>query len=342
MGLTNTRQRRRATLIVTLGAGLLVAACGDSGNGNGGNGPSPGATSGLTSQSTIASEVPSSLQGSVLQIATDATYAPNEYVDPSTGAIQGWDVDFGNALCKTMGVVCTFNNVTFDDIIAQLKAATPAEQAAGDKPRYQFSISSWTPTAKREQGGIDFITYYQAGEAWLVKTGGGVSISSAADMCGKHVAVEAGTVEESDAWGYMGKQVGGTAISGDTDHCTSAGKQDITVDSYQTQTQADQALLSGRDEIGWADSPVAEYQVKTHGGQLQVGGQPCSVAPYGIALVHGSNLEKAITDAVKYLISSGYYTKILQSWGVQSGAIDAASVTLNNNSASGPSCVPSY
>src|SRR5437879_4310376 len=71
-----------------------------------------------------------------------------------------------------MGLVCTANNVTFDDIIAQLKASTPAEQAGGDKPRYQFSISSWTPTAKREMSGIDFVSYFQAGEAWVAKAGG--------------------------------------------------------------------------------------------------------------------------------------------------------------------------
>jgi polar amino acid transport system substrate-binding protein len=222
--------------------------------------------------------------------------------------------------------------VSFDTIIAQLKATNS---------RYQFSLSSWTPTAKREQSGIDFITYYQAGEQWLIKSGG-PSVSTATDMCGRKVAVEAGTTEESDAWGLMGKQVGGTAISGDTDHCTSAGKQDITVDSFQTQTQANQALVSGRDEIGWLDQPVAAYQVKQSGGKLQLTGKPCSVSPYGIALVSGSALEKPIEDAVKYLIDHGYYGKILSSWGVQSGAISSSDVTLNNNNSIGSSCVPSY
>ena len=96
-----------------------------------------------------------------------------------------------------------------------------------------MSFSSFTPTATREAKGIDFITYYQAGEAWLVKPGG-ATISQASDMCGHTVAVESGTVEESDAWGYMGMQPGGTKNPGDTDHCTAAGKQDITVQSYST------------------------------------------------------------------------------------------------------------
>src|SRR5947209_10629896 len=173
--------------VLGLVAATGLAACG---------GSTPTTTSGGPSKvASIASQVPSTITGPI-QIATDATYAPNEFVDPNTGAISGWDIDLGNAICKVMGLVCTFNNVTFDDIIAQLKASTPSEVAGGDKPRYQFSISSWSPTQDRENGGIDFISYYKAGEAWIVKASGGPTMSSAADMCGRTVAVESGTIEE--------------------------------------------------------------------------------------------------------------------------------------------------
>jgi len=256
---------KRFSLVLATAA-ISLAACG------GGTSTAPGASSagGPSKVASIAGEVPDAVKSqSPLQIATDATYAPNEFINPDNGTIQGWDIDFGNALCKVMGLVCTFNNVTFDDIIAQLKASTPAEQAAGDKPRYQFSISSWSPTQKREDSGIDFISYYKAGEAWLVKASGGATINTAADMCGKSVAVETGTVEESDAWGYMGQQVGGTAIAGDKNNCP-AGK-DIKVSSFATQTEANSALLSGRADIGWLDQPVANYQVTQTGQKLKVG-----------------------------------------------------------------------
>jgi polar amino acid transport system substrate-binding protein len=322
---------------LVISAATVLAACGGTTSG----GPAASSSGGPGKVASIAAEVPDAVKSqSPLQIATDATYAPNEFINADTGAIQGWDIDFGNALCKVMGLVCTFNNVTFDDIIAQLKASTPAEQAAGDKPRYQFSISSWTPTQKREDSGIDFVTYYKAGESWLVKASGGATINAAADMCGKKVAVEAGTVEESDAWGYMGKQVGGTAIAGDKDNCPSG--QDIQVSSFATQTEANSALLSGRADIGWLDQPVAGYQVTQTGGKLKLGGQPCSVSPYGIAIVKGSALEKALTDAVKYLIDNGYYKTILDKWGVTAGAVASSDVALNNNNSIGATCVPSY
>ena len=122
-----------------------------------------------------------------------------------------------------------------------------------------------------------------------------------------------------------------------------AGKQDIKVLSFQTQTDANSALLSGRADFGWLDQPVADYQVKQSNGKFKIGGSACSVAPYGIALVKGSALEKPIMDAVKYLMdNNGYYTNILKSWNVTDGAITSATVKINDHNSIGPSCVPSY
>jgi len=307
---------------------MTLAACG-------GSSTTSTSTGGPSKVDSIASAVPASVKNlAPLQIATDATYAPNEFINPDTGAIEGWDIDFGKAICKVMGVACTFNNVIFSNIIPQLKA---------EDPRYLFALSSYTPTDERIKGGIDFITYYKAGESWVVKAEGGPSINTAADMCGHTVAVETGTTEESDAWGFMGKQVGGTAIAGDKDNCAAASKQPIKVSSFDKQTDANSALLSGRADILWVDQPVADYQVKQSGGKMKLGGKPCSVAPYGIALPKNSPLEKPMMDAVKYLIdNNNYYKNILKNWGVEDGAVDSSAVKLNDTAAVGESCVPSY
>jgi polar amino acid transport system substrate-binding protein len=311
--------------VVALAGLLILSACGGS--------PAPSTPSTLGKVDSIANKVPADLKAlGTLQIASDATYEPNEFVDPSSGAITGWDVDFGLNLCKVMGVQCQFQNVTFNTIIAQLKATSP---------RYQFSISSWSPTQDRENGGIDFISYYRAGESFIVKTSGGPAISSTGDLCGKTVAVEKGTTEESDAWNYLGEDVGGAPLSGQTNRCKTAGKGDIKILSFEKQTEANSALLSGQADAGFLDQPVAAYQVKQSNGQFKVSGQPCSVSPYGIAIVKGSTLEPAITDAVKYLIDNGFYKTTLDKWGVADGAIKSADVKLNDNNAVGATCVPS-
>ena len=313
--------KRFSMAVIT--AAMTLAACGGSSQG-------PAASSsGPSKVASIAAEVPSTVP-TPIQIATDATYSPDEYIDPNTGDIIGWDIDFGKAICKVMGVACTFNNVIFDNIIPQLTASNP---------RYLVSLSSFTPTSDREAKGIDFVSYYKAGEGWIVKSSSTITVNSAADMCGHTIAVETGTTEESDAWAYIGKQVGGAALAGGKDNCAPA-KQDLKVTSFEKQTDANSALLSDRADIGFLDSQVAAYQVKATGGKVKTTGQGCSVAPYGIALPKGSPLEKPITDAVKYLIDNGYYKTILQNWSVTDGAIASSDVKVNDNNSIGPTCVP--
>lgn len=332
MGRTTTRSRRR-TVAGLIAGSLLLAACGSSST------PSsapPSSASGPSVQQSIAAEVPSAiLKSAPLQIATDASYAPNEYVDPNTGQVLGWDIDLAKAVCKVWGVQCTINNVTFSDIIPSL-LESPS--------KYVMAWSSYTPTSAREQKGIDFVTYAQVGETWVEKVGG-ATISQPSDMCGHSVAVEAGTTEESDAYGYMGQMPGGGAISGDTDHCKTAGKPDITVQSFDTQTEADAALSSGRSDFGWLDASVAFYEVKLRPSKLQIGGATCGIAPYGVALAHKSGLQQAVQDAIKYLVDNGFYKQVLSAWNVNSVAVTSSQVGLNINTSTGTgtqACVPSY
>ena len=67
-----------------------------------------------------------------------------------------------------------------------------------------------------------------------------------ADLCGHTVAVEKGTTEETDATAQSKK-------------CKSAGKAGVTVLTFPDQNGANLALSSGRAQLGFADSPVAEY-----------------------------------------------------------------------------------
>jgi polar amino acid transport system substrate-binding protein len=280
----------------------------------------------------IAAEVPPALRSKQpWQLATDANgNAPGEYTDPKTGQMKGSDIDLGSELCAVMGVACKWNQVTFDSLIVQLKAG-----------KYMFSIAGMTPRPAREKS-VDFVTYYQAGEVWMERAQGGPVMKTALDMCGKKLATTSGIIEESDAWGFMGEKVGGTPIPGDVNHCKSAGKPDIKVLSFPSEPQADATLLSGRSDVVWTDQGVADWVVRNSHGRLKVAGPACSVGRYGIALPKHSPLIKPISDALRYLINNGDYTKILKHWGNADGAVKASAVKLNDNSTVGDSCVPKY
>ena len=269
-----------------------------------------------------------------LQIATDASYRPERIRRPEHRQRSGWDIELAKDVCDVLGVTCTINNVTFSDIIPAL-LENPA--------KYQMAFSSFTPTTAREAKGIDFVTYYQAGEAWLVKHMEAPR-SRRRPTCADTPSPSSGAPPKSrDAWGYMGMKPGGAQIPGDTNHCKTSGKQDITVDSFGTQTQANSALLSGRADFGWLDQPVADYQVKLGGGKFKIGGTACSVSPYGVAMVKATGLEQAVQDAIKYLIDNDFYTQLLNKWGVADGRHhELGGDAEQQQPQTGASCVPSY
>ena len=67
----------------------------------------------------------------------------------------------------------------------------------------------------------------------------------------------------------------------------------MTVLVFPTRTAATWRSSSGRAEVGMADSPVADYQVKQSDGQFKLVGKPYGTAPYGIAIPKDSGHGRA-------------------------------------------------
>jgi polar amino acid transport system substrate-binding protein len=241
--------------------------------------------------------VPSKIKSKgTLVVASDATYAPDEFIAPDGHTVIGMDADLMKALGGVMGLKVDIKNATFDSIIPGL--------AAG---KYDVGASSFTDTKVREKT-VDFVTYFTAGESFYTKASGGTTITALSDLCGHTVAVEKGTTEEMDANTQSGK-------------CTKAGKPKVTVLSFPDQNGANLAVSSGRAQLGFADSPVAAYQVKKSNGTFKLVGPSIANAPYGLAVSKTSGLTKPLLAAVKVLMKNGTYTAILTHWGLQAGAI---------------------
>jgi polar amino acid transport system substrate-binding protein len=249
--------------------------------------------------------VPASIKskGSIA-VAADASYPPNEFVGSDGHTVVGMDADLMDALGAVMGLKVKIVNQTFDSIIPGL--------ASG---KYDVGASSFTDTKEREKT-VDFVDYFVAGESFFTKASGGANISGIGDICGKSVAVEKGTTEESDAQTQSGK-------------CKKAGKSAVNVLSFPDQNGANLALSSGRAQLGFADSPVADYQVKKSGGQFKLVGPSIANAPYGLAVPKNSGLAQPMLAALKVLMGNGKYKAILAHWGIQAGAIPAAQVKIN-------------
>jgi polar amino acid transport system substrate-binding protein len=286
---------------LTLGLAVLaIAGCGSSGSSGSSSSSTPAskpASTTPTKDPKVAALVPGAVKSSgKLTVAADASYAPNEFIGSDGKTVEGMDADLAKALASVMGLKADVKNQTFDSIIPGLSAK-----------KYDLGMSSFTDTKERQKV-VDFVTYFSAGTSFYTKAQGGPTVNSLADLCGLKVAVEKGTTQQSDATAQSKK-------------CTAAGKKPVAVSVFPDQNGANLALSSGRAQVGMADSPVADYQVKKSNGQFKLSGTPYGTAPYGIAMNKGTGLDRAVLAGIKTLMSDGDYKAILNHWGIASGAI---------------------
>jgi len=285
--------RTSFAVAAVIAAALAVSACGSS---DSTSSTSTAASTGITAtkDAAIAATVPSKYStAGTLSVATDASYAPMEYVKDGSKEIIGADVDLANALGQVMGLKTDVQNAGFDAIIPGL--------ASG---KYDMGMSSFSDNKEREAT-VDFVTYYEAGTSFFGKKGGPAP-ANLAGLCGLTVAVEKGTIQADDAKAQDAK-------------CPADKLINLLV--FPDQNGANSAIISGRAQISMADSPVAAYQVTQSNGQLVLVGTPYGTVPYGIAIPKNSGLADPVLAAMKNLIAGGQYTAILKKWGLEEGAI---------------------
>ncbi len=317
--------RHRAVTIgaVVLSGALALSACTSSSNSSSKSTVSPSAGAGSSAAGDILGSIqpdakltamlPASVKSAgKVTVATDPSYAPNEFFDTDNTTIIGMDVDLGKAIGKKLGVPFDFTKASFDAIIPGL--------ASG---QYQVGMSSFTDNKEREKT-VDFVTYFTAGSSLMVKQGNPESLKpDDLSLCGKKVAVEKGTVQLDEVSAYDAKKGTGTR----TKKCTDAGKAAPVAQAYPDQNGANLALSSGRADAVLADSPVIAYAVKQSNGAFEVSGATYDTAPYGIAVAKSLGTTKdAVLAALKELQSDGTYNKILEKWGVQSGALTSPAI----------------
>jgi polar amino acid transport system substrate-binding protein len=242
----------------------------------------------------IAAQVPAAVRShGVLRVATSATYAPNEFI--ASGHIVGMDADLATAIARELGLRVQFFNVGFDQLITGITAG-----------RYDVAMSSLTDTKARQQA-VDMVTYFDAGNSFVVLHSSPLNITSFAGLCGHTAAILAGST-------YVQQ------VAAEQPHCAAAHKPKIEAQTYANQADANLALLSGRAQITIEDSPVAAYQARTD-HRFRVTGRIFGTAPYGIAVAKTSGLARPIEDALRALIASGTYHAISSRWGISTGDI---------------------
>jgi polar amino acid transport system substrate-binding protein len=285
---------RRVYVAAAVATALAAAGCA---NNSDSDSAAPAAPSGSASFSIDSVQKDDALAGQVdskissdgkLVFGTDPTYEPSEF--KQGGKIVGFDVDLGTAIAKKLGLTAQFQESKFDAILPALGT------------RYEVGMSSFTDNPAREKV-VDFVTYFSAGTQWASKD----SAFDPDNACGKKVAVQTGTVQDTDDLVARQKKCGSNTIK---------------VQRYDAQDEATNSVVLGKADAVLADSPVMAGAVKKVGGGLQLVGQVYDAAPYGIAIPKNAGTTKdAVLGAVKALVTDGSYKSILEKWGVSAGAI---------------------
>lgn len=259
-----------ASAIITLMAVVIVTGCGAKNNTNTGS-----EASGNTSNSG---------DTTTYKFATDASYAPMEFMDKDQ--LKGFDIDFLDAVMKQAGLKYEVTNTGWDAMLESVKQGT----------EYQGGVSSVSITDDRKQTYDYSMPYFESRNVILVKEGS--DIKSATDLKGKKVAVQTGTTADILMTKIMG--------NGDTN-----------LKKFDSNAVALMELDQGGADAVVADVAIVQYYIQQNPDKKYTSIEDnTNFAPeyYGLLFPKGSDLAAKVDPAIKAIIDNGTYADIYKKW----------------------------
>ena len=276
--------RTKSFSLLSLAAVFTLSACGGSQNSNSNSAASGAKAAGLDVNKTYI-------------VATDASYAPMEYME--NNAVVGFSHDILDAAAKSQNVKLEFVNTPFKGLFANV-----------DKGDSDIGLASITINDERKQQ-LDFSDPYFEATQMIVTTDRNANIKTFADLKTRPASVQAAT-------------------SGDLILQDLQGKDSQNIKRFETMPLAFKELESGGVDAVVGDSSVVAYYVKQNpNAKLNTVVDPSFVKEhYGFAFKKGRNdgLREAINKGLAQIKTDGTYDKIHTQWfGAPSGNSAAAS-----------------
>lgn len=239
-----------------------------------------------------------------LLICSDLPYPPQEFFDEE-GDPTGSDIELGQEIARRLGLEAVIVNTLFETII---------DSAINGK--CDIIISAQSITSEREQL-VDMIPYFRAGQAFVVAAGNPAGLLNELDLCGARIATQRGTIQSDLVEGRGDYEGLGLSAA-----CLAAGKDGIDLREFDKDDEAIAALIGGRVDAYFLDSPAAGYHVLQRRDELELMGLTLDVAEQGISVPHDRpSLHDAVRLALDSMIRDGVYQAILDKYGVGDGSI---------------------
>ncbi|MCM3784591.1 basic amino acid ABC transporter substrate-binding protein [Neobacillus mesonae] len=220
----------------------------------------------------------------IVKIATDAAYAPMEFMDKDQ--ITGFDIDFLKEVMDEAGVSYEISNTGWDAMLTSVQQGT----------EFDAGISSVSITEDRKAS-FDFsLPYFESTNMILFKEGAG--ITSALDLKDKKVAVQGATTADTLMTEIMGM--------GNTD-----------LKKFESNVLAFMELESGGVDAAVADVAIVQEYMKNNPDKAfdsVLDPENFDSEYYGILYPKGSELKAKLDPAIKTVIENGKYAEVYQKW----------------------------
>ena len=216
----------------------------------------------------------------ILRVGTDAAYEPFEYIDED-GNFAGFDIELITMIAEEMGRKLELQNVQWDGIIPGLMNGN-----------YDCLISAMTITEERMKQ-INFSDPYFTIKQAIVVRENDESITGAADLVGKTIAVQNGTTGDLYA----------SQIEG------------VRMKRFDTNPQAIQELLNKNADAAVMVDLVAYQAIAKMSGLKMIEIPDAEVENYGIGVKKGNEeLLAGINKALATLRANGKLDALIEKY----------------------------
>ncbi len=247
---------------------------------------------------------PDTAPGSTFTVAVALGSPPDDFRNEHE-EIVGWEIDIVRAATQALGLKLALRPATFDTLIPGLQAH-----------RFDAAIGQMGITVVREKV-LDMVGTLLGNELFAALADSPITVNNLEDLCGLTVATTRGSREMVFA-------------SDEQPKCAAAGKKPINALAFNDGTSAAEALMSKRVDLFWLGSTAVSYFVQQSQGRTKVVGHYTDTSYIGIGLPKGSDMAKPLQAAIQYLIDNGTYQKIIDKWGLRSGAIKTVPLNPTN------------
>ncbi|MFD7708974.1 ABC transporter substrate-binding protein [Streptomyces sp. NPDC059785] len=306
------RRRLFVPYALVTAAALLLTACGsgdaggagagtDAARAAGGDGiPTTDVVSSLKKDSEAAALLPAGVKKVTLAFTVSGQPPGTAYLDDGK-TLAGQDIDFAEAVAKTLGITLDRQSASFEAILPAL-----------DSGKYDVGVGNFGVTDERRRT-IDFVTYINDGQGFAAREDSELTkVTDLKQLCGLNVATGAGTTFEA-------------TLEENKKLCTDAGKKAYEVRTYNEQGAIWSSLQQGRSDVVMSTINGLRYAVAHQEGLKFL--NEYHRLDVGFAFKKGTKLAPAFQAAVDRLIADGTYKKILDKWGTTGSGIEKSQIS---------------